>query len=320
MSLYSINNKKLNFIKEDKFKLEKEIQTICENNLEELFGLEFVKSEATIQNFRLDTIAFSKDSKSFVIIEYKRDKNYSVVDQGLSYLNVMLNNKSEFILEYNESKNKALKREDIDWSQSKVIFVSPAFTPYQIQSINFQDLPIELWEIKNFINNCISINQINPNKSAESFKTISKNSSNVQKISKEIKTYTEKESLQIANETVKEIYETLKQKILTLGSEIKIKTLKQYIAFVAKTNFCDFVVNQSSLNLFLNLKKGILKDDTRLAEDVSGKGHWGNGDYRIKLTDTTDLDYVLYLIKQSYEVNSNETPHSKMWAKRKSKT
>ena len=40
----------------------------------------------------------------------------------------MLNNKSDFILEYIESMNKSLKKENIDWSQSRVIFVSKSFT------------------------------------------------------------------------------------------------------------------------------------------------------------------------------------------------
>lgn len=57
-----------------------------------------------------------------MIIEYKRERNDGVVDQGLSYLNLMLEYKGDFIVEYNESCNKSLKRTDIDWSQSKVLF------------------------------------------------------------------------------------------------------------------------------------------------------------------------------------------------------
>ncbi|HOO73693.1 MAG TPA: hypothetical protein PLS66_00230, partial [Tepiditoga sp.] len=98
MYLYKNNNKKLNSVKEENFKLEKEIQIICENNLEDIFNLEFVKTEFSLQNFRIDTLAFNKETSSFVIIEYKKVKNYSVIDQGLSYLSLMLNNKSDFII------------------------------------------------------------------------------------------------------------------------------------------------------------------------------------------------------------------------------
>ena len=95
-----------------------------------IFDFEYVKSEFSIGKFRLDTLAYDKETNSFIIIEYKKDKNFSVIDQGYAYLSLMLNNKADFILEYNESQKNTLKRTDIDWSQSKVIFISQSFTTY----------------------------------------------------------------------------------------------------------------------------------------------------------------------------------------------
>jgi len=45
----------------------------------------------------------------------------------------MLDNKAEFILQYNESAHlpTKLKREDVEWSQSRIIFIAPEFTKYQ---------------------------------------------------------------------------------------------------------------------------------------------------------------------------------------------
>ncbi len=135
MTLYNLRNQKLQIIKEESFKLEKEIQAITEKNLEYIFKLKFIKSEFPLNNLRIDTLAFDNDSKSFVIIEYKRDKNFSVIDQGYAYLSLMLNNKADFILEYNENTNTHLKRDDVDWSQSRVMFISPTFSKYQQQAI-----------------------------------------------------------------------------------------------------------------------------------------------------------------------------------------
>jgi RecB family endonuclease NucS len=126
MALFKIIDK-LEYIKEKPFRLEKEIQEMTENNLKTILGLDFVKSEFALNNFRIDTLAFDKEANAFVI-EYKRDKNFSVIDQGYAYLSLMLNNKADFILEFNENLNKTLKRNDVDWSQSRVLFVSPAFT------------------------------------------------------------------------------------------------------------------------------------------------------------------------------------------------
>lgn len=115
MALFKSLTSKLDVIKESPFKLEREIQRLFENNLPLIMGLELVKSEFIIKNKRIDTLGYDSQSKAFVIIEYKRDKNSSVVDQGFTYLNLMLQNKADFVLEYNESLKKSILRSDVDW-------------------------------------------------------------------------------------------------------------------------------------------------------------------------------------------------------------
>jgi RecB family endonuclease NucS len=83
--------------------------------LQELFDLILVRSEFELHGLRIDTLAFDKESRAFVIIEYKKDRNFSVVDQGVAYLNLMLNNKADFIIEYNEAfSGQPLKRGEVD--------------------------------------------------------------------------------------------------------------------------------------------------------------------------------------------------------------
>ena len=145
MKLYQTVKNGLSILKENPFRLEREIQNIFEEHLSEIMGLQLVKSEFSIKNKRIDTLAFDKQTQAFIIIEYKRDKNYSVVDQGLTYLNIMLQNRAEFILTYNETLNETLHSKDVDWTQSRVAFVSPSFTENQISASDFKDLGIELW-------------------------------------------------------------------------------------------------------------------------------------------------------------------------------
>ena len=187
MDLYKIKNGSLEEINNESFNLEKDIQSLVENNLETLFNLEFVSTEFTIGEFRLDTLCYDNDTNSFVIIEYKKGSSYSVIDQGYSYMSVMLNNKSDFILEYNERKDTTLKRDKIDWSQSKIIFISQSFNTYQKNSVNFKDVPFELWEIKKFSNNTISLNQYKSS-SKESIKNIEGGEDTIIKgVNKEVK-------------------------------------------------------------------------------------------------------------------------------------
>jgi len=108
MDVYSIKKDKIKSIKLNPFKKEREIQNLIENNTNELFSVDFICSEFTIGEFRIDSLCFNHETNSFTIIEYKKGSSYSVIDQGYSYLSKMLNNKSDFILEYNERKNKNL--------------------------------------------------------------------------------------------------------------------------------------------------------------------------------------------------------------------
>ena len=302
MANYQINNGKLELIKETPFKLEKEIQSLTEKNLKLIFGLDFVKSEFSLNNFRIDTLAFDRNASAFVIIEYKRDKNFSVIDQGYAYLSLMLNNKADFILEYNECGKETLKRNDVDWSQSKVIFVSPSFTNYQKEAINFKDLPIELWEVKRYENQTVNYSQVRTSGAQESIKTISREDELVETVNKEIKVYTEKEHMEVASPEIIELYEQLKGLILNLDS-IEIKPTKKYVAFVSGSNIVDIHIQKKSLKMWLNMFKGELDDPKELARDVANIGHWGNGDYELQIKDDENIDYIMSLIKQSYKKN-----------------
>tara|TARA_B110000114_G_C14989110_1_gene355824 strand:+ start:60 stop:971 length:912 start_codon:yes stop_codon:yes gene_type:complete len=301
MALYKIE-KKLEYIKEKPFRLEKEIQELTENNLKTIFGLEFVKSEFALNNFRIDTLAFDKEANAFVIIEYKRDKNFSVIDQGYAYLSLMLNNKADFILEFNENLDKTLKRTDVDWSQSRVLFVSPAFTNYQREAINFKDLPIELWEVKRFENTTVSYEQIQKAGAQESIKTISKSDKTIDNVAKEIKVYSEQEHLENASDEIKELYEKFKTAIQNLDN-LEIKPKKKYIAFVAGRNVIDILPQKKALKMWINMNKGELDDTKGITRDVSTTGHWGNGDYEIQIRDDENLEYILSLVKQSIKRN-----------------
>jgi predicted transport protein len=301
MALYKIE-KKLEYIKEKPFRLEKEIQELTENNLKTIFGLEFVKSEFALNNFRIDTLAFDKEANAFVIIEYKRDKNFSVIDQGYAYLSLMLNNKADFILEFNENLDKTLKRTDVDWSQSRVLFVSPAFTNYQREAINFKDLPIELWEVKRFENTTVSYEQIQKAGAQESIKTISKADKTIDNVAKEIKVYSEQEHLENVSGEIKELYEKFKSAIQNLDN-LEIKPKKKYIAFVAGRNVIDILPQKKALKMWINMSKGELDDTKGITRDVSTTGHWGNGDFEIQIKDDENLEYILSLVKQSIKKN-----------------
>jgi predicted transport protein len=277
---------------------------MTEINLQVIFNLQFVKSEFALNGLRIDSLAYDTENSCFVIIEYKRDQNFSVIDQGYAYLSLMLNNKADFILEYNENCNKNLKKDDVDWSQSRVIFISPAFSKYQQQAINFKDLPIELWEVSNYENEMIQYNRLKSPETSESIRKISKKSDIVEKVSEEVKVYTEEDFLIVCSEDIKNLYAELKNKILSVDNSIEIIPKKKYIAFKSERNFIDVLPQKNKIKAWLNLSKGKLNDPNKIVRDVSEIGHWGNGDYEVHLSSSDEIPYLLSLIKQSYESNS----------------
>ena len=303
MPLYSIKQHSLERVKELPFKLERELQNAVESNLPTIFNLEFVQTEFAIEGLRIDTLAFDQENKAFVIIEYKRDRNFSVIDQGYAYLALLLNHKADFILEYNETLRKNLRKDGIDWSQSRVVFVSPEFTKYQRGAINFRDLPIELWEVTKYDNGTIFFNQLESPESSESIETISQRSDTVNKVSREIKVYSENDHLAGMPEEIISLYHELKEGILSLG-DVEVAPRKLYIGFNAETSFLDISILKSRIRAWLKLKPGELDDPKELARNVSNVGHWGSGDYEILLNPGDELDYPMVLIKQAYRKHS----------------
>lgn len=300
MHLYNLKSKEsISILKEKPFKLEREIQSLFESNLTELMNLQLVKSEFSIKNKRIDTLAYDTQSNAFIIIEYKRSKNISVVDQGFTYLSLMLENKADFIVEYNETLKENLKRTDVDWSQTRVVFVSTGFTENQKTATNFKDIAIELWEVKRYENNLISVNQIKKSKSAESIKPITSTNTQLQAVTKEIKVYTEEDHTANKSDDIIELYETFRDAIVNLADDIEIVPKLDYIAFKKNSNIADICIQRKGLKLWINLKKGILDDPKNLMRDVSNIGHWGNGDYELVIKNTDDLEYIMSLIKQA---------------------
>jgi predicted transport protein len=280
--------------------LESEIQQLTEQNLHDLFELGFVKSEFELHGLRIDMLAFDNESKAFVIIEYKKDRNFPVVDQGMAYLNLMLNNKADLILEYNESSNSShsLKREDVDWSQSRIIFISPEFTKYQQHAIGFKDLGIQLWEVHKYNNSLVLFNEVKSPSTKESITAIAKNNAVARKVAQEIKVYTEDDHLKSVDDKVREMYSELKSAILSLGKDIEIRSRKHYVAFHRKQNFVSFHFLRSKLNVHLNIGINQINDPLKRGRDYvkfSGKM------IEITIKDRNDIPYVLPLIKQAYE-------------------
>lgn len=308
MAIFTIHDKKLQPISAQKFDLEKEIQRLTELNLEAVFGLTFISGlmnqeflvRAQEQDFYIDTLAFDASQKSFVIIEYKKDRSFSVIDQGFAYLSAMLNHKADFILELNERLNKNYIKKDIDWEQSRIIFVSPEFTNYQRNAINFKDLPIFLYEVRLYSNNIIEFDPIKPLRTSESIESLSKDKV-IQNVSKEVKVYTIDDLLKPGWTDTKLLLEEFEKALLSTDIETRVKYTKFYIAYMSKhgRNYVEVVPQQKGLKIYFRFPFNHVKSDLEIG-DCSKVGHWTNGNSYIHLTENTQIPEVVRLSKESF--------------------
>ena len=283
-------------LKQKDFKNEKELQNFFENNIETILEYKFIDTEFVVGDFRIDSLAFDEESKSFRIIEYKNVKNHSLVDQGYTYLKLMLERKADFVLQYNIKTKSSLTTQDIDWSQSRIIFVSPIYTAYQLNATDFKNIPVDLVKVTRYEDDIIEIDFI---KKTSNVKVQDIQMESIQNdVNKEIIVYTEEDHLSKVSDNIKRVYEELKNRILELD-DIDVEAKKLYIAFKGIRNIADIEFHKNKLKIYINMKKDSLNDPLKLTKDISGIGHWGNGDYCIIIDKKDDIDNVIPLIKQS---------------------
>ena len=128
--------------------LEKELQTVIEKNMETFFGVRFLASEyRTTDGGRMDSIGIDENNCP-VIFEYKRSIKENVINQGLFYLNWLLDHKDSFkILVIEKLGLKAA--EYIDWTMPRVVCIAGDFTKYDESAIKQMNRNVSLIRYKN---------------------------------------------------------------------------------------------------------------------------------------------------------------------------
>jgi len=140
------------------------LHKLISENLEDIFGLEYIKDEFSVDSLRIDTLAYDKKADSFVIIEYKTKENKEVFAQIFAYLSALNNKKADFVLEYNKKMNKNLSVNDFNFKNPKLIIISSNFTKHQTKAADtFEGINVELWEVKKYANKILLLNNLSNN-------------------------------------------------------------------------------------------------------------------------------------------------------------
>lgn len=291
MTFYQINGKKLTPIKFDR---ESKLQKLTQDNLDELFNLEFIGEEVQYGDFRMDTLAFDRETNSFVIIEYKNVSSYSVIDQGFSYLSILLNDKDFFMRKYNEISDCPLDLEDFDFTHCRVMIIAPSFTKYQMKSTEFSNLPIELWKVRLYENGCVSYDKIR-NDSAASIKDLLETRN--LKIDLQDLEFGEDDLLCDKSQECNELYYNLKDRLLFEFDDLSLNIFKTLASYKVNDNIiCTVEFLSKSLKVMFFTKT--LDDPENRTEHVE-RGN-PNVNYSMKLSSQDEFDNFIELFTQVY--------------------
>lgn len=276
--------------------LEKELQTIIENNMEQFFGVTFLEREyETTNGGRMDSIGIDENHCP-VIFEYKRDVKESVINQGLFYLDWLLDHKDSFKVLVIEKLGIEVSKK-IDWSAPRIICVAYDFTKYDESAINQMTRNISLIRYRKFNDEFLMFEKVNEN-TATQITDESKISKNNHYEDKAFDVRYEE-----ASENLKNLYEDLKDFILGLGDDVSESRLKLYAAFKKIKNITCVEIFKDKLLLHIRLDAKTVTYENGFSRDVTGIGHWGTGDVEVSLKNDNDLEKVKPLIERAYNEN-----------------
>jgi predicted transport protein len=303
MALFKINNSTVKRLVARDLDLERNLQELFEANLEEILNIVFLAHEySTSFGGRIDTLGIDKNG-SPCIIEYKKNQNDNVINQGLSYLRWLLDHKADFEI---LCQNKKVDIE-IDWDSPRVICIAESYNKFDIDTADILPINVELLRYRIYEENILYVEPENYQKIRISTLGIVRKAKQGKENTERLqKAYSIDDHLSGIDKQTVGLFQTMREKILSLDENIIEEAKAKYIAYKTSTNFTDIVAKQYGLKIFLNVKSGQLNDPRNLARDLTKPkmiGHWGNGDYEVKLEKESEIQAVFALIKQSYDLN-----------------
>ena len=280
------------------FQLERDLQARVEKNMNISFGVTFLQSEFSIPTGRIDSLGIDENYCP-VIFEYKRSQNENVINQGLFYLDWLMDHKAEFKLLTIEKLGMDVANK-IDWSIPCVICIASDFTKFDEHAVNQMQKNIKLIKYKKFGAGLILFEQIN----APDVKPISESTNNTQQTKKSVdKTFVEQ--LEGTSNELREIYYEIRNYILSLGDDVSENQLKLYCAYKKIKNIICVEIRQKSILLYLRLNPdNFLEEQPKgILRDVRNIGHWGTGDLEVTIKKAKDFENIKYLLDICYNEN-----------------
>lgn len=285
--------------------LEKPLQTLIEANLEPLLGIRFLATEYSTgktHGGRIDSLGLDENNCP-VILEYKRSVGENVINQGLFYLDWLMDHQAEFKLLTMDKLGKAAA-DAIDWSAPRLVCIAADFTKYDGHAVQQINRNIELIRYRRFGDELLLLELANATSGANGKPSSGKANKPVAVDPTSAKSAPRDRSfaewLPLLPPHLTELLASLEDYVLSLGDDVQRKELRLYVAFKRLKNFATVVAQKNRFLLYLHLNPAALGALPANARDVSQQGHWGTGDLELSLTSQVELDAAKTLILAAY--------------------
>ena len=295
IKLFQLSGTGLAELQSSAMSLERSLQTTFEQNLETLLGVRFLASEYSTSNGgRMDTLGIDENGYP-VIIEYKRDRSENVINQGLFYLDWLMDHRADFEILVRDKYDKDTAA-TVEWSAPRLICIAADFSKFDTHAVKQMSRNIELIRYRKFDGDLLMLDLLTT-VSAGPRPVAAKSRENANRYK------TNAQSLADASEDLSNLYSDIEAHLMGLGDDVVQKELQNYFAFKRIKNFaCVEVKPQINvIRLYLKVPPNSVELEDGFTRDVSKVGHFGTGDLEVTIGSHEDFERSKGLILQSYQ-------------------
>lgn len=296
--------------------LEKPLQQLMEANLQTLLGIRFLATEFStgkVHGGRIDTLGLDENN-SPVIIEYKRSLGENVINQGLYYLDWLMDHQADFKWLVME-KLGADVAGAIDWGTPRLLCVAADFTKFDRHAVQQIQRHIELLRYRRFGQDLLLLELAYANNGLLEKRTpkpteavVLTDSSDQNHITTAKPQGPDKSFAEIKATLPEPLLQTLaalEDLVQSFGDDVQCKELRLYTAFKTLRNFASVVLQRSRLLVYLHLDAAVYVPQIQqlipATRDMSAIGHWGTGDIEVPITELSQLQALEPYLRIAYE-------------------
>jgi len=214
-------------------------------------------------------------------------------------MNWLLDHRGDFVVAARDVLGPNI---EINWSHPRLIIIAQNYAKWDTYAVHRMGEGIELWEYVRYGDDLLYLNQVY-GRQRTTPAPAPQIEINTKPDQSQTTGYTIEDHTHGKPQHIQTLFDQLRTEILALNEDEIIETPnKLYISYRHGKNFCEVQLMTKAIKIHLNIHISDLEDEQQIARDVSSIGHWGTGATEVRINANQDLDYVMHLIQQSYQL------------------